>query len=289
MSDFAYVQDFVYDPAGNPINNSIFGGSITDGDNDDQFETGDQTFSVNDYVGTITVDGIEMPVFQRPDGSHHVYNPGPGFVAPPAAFPGATPGAHTFCFLAGTEITTPMGARRVEDLTIGDEILTASGDVVPVKWVGQQTVRKLLSGPRMQPVRICAGALGAGLPHTDLTVTADHGMVIGGVVINASALVNGDTIAFVASADLQDSFTVYHIETKAHDVILANGAPSETFIDYAGRQAFDNYDEYLALYGADRLIPEMATPRISSARHVPQSIKDRLGICEHANRWDMSA
>lgn len=114
-------------------------------------------------------------------------------------------------------------------------------------------------------------------------------MVIDGLVINASALVNGSTIDFVPLSELEDRFSVYHIETEAHDVILANGAPSETFIDYAGRQAFDNYDEYLALYGADRLIPEMATPRISSARHVPEPIKDRLGICEQDRRWDMSA
>ena len=31
----------------------------------------------------------------------------------------------------------------------------------------------------------------------------------------------------------------------------------ESFIDYVGRSGFDNYDEYLELAGADRLIPEM--------------------------------
>jgi hypothetical protein len=54
-------------------------------------------------------------------------------------------------------------------------------------------------------------------------VTADHGMVIDGLVINASTLVNGDTIDFVPISELDDSFTVYHVETVAHDVILANG------------------------------------------------------------------
>ena len=42
----------------------------------------------------------------------------------------------------------------------------------------------------------------------------------------------------------------------------------ETFVDYAGRQAFDNYDEYLALYGAPQPIEELPLPRITTARMV---------------------
>ncbi|WP_420325652.1 hypothetical protein [Mameliella sp.] len=75
---------------------------------------------------------------------------------------------------------------------------------------------------------------------------------------------------------MDNSYTVYHVETEEHDVILANGAPSETFIDYRDRRAFDNFDEYLDLYGCERIIPEMPAPRISSARLVPQAIKNRL-------------
>ena len=81
-------------------------------------------------------------------------------------------------------------------------------------------------------------------------------------------------------AELPERVTYYHVEAEDHDVILANGAPAETFIDYLGRKAFDNYDEYVALYGAERIIPEMARPRISSRRLVPEAIKARLGIVE---------
>ena len=185
---------------------------------------------------------------------------------------------ENFCFAKGTAIATPQGETAVQDLKIGDVVRTASGHDAPVKWLGVQTIRSIfgLNNERLQPVRIRAGALGNGIPHTDLTVTADHGMVLDGYVINASALVNHDTIYFVPLAELDDSFTVYHIETEAHDVILANGAPSETFIDAAGRAAFDNHQEYLDLYGAERAIPEMRLPRISSAQLVPQAVKERL-------------
>jgi hypothetical protein len=277
MTDYSYVQDFVYDPAGTPINNSIFGGTITDEDDDDQFETGDQTFSVNDYVGTMTVEGIVMPVFQRPDGTHHVYNPGPGWVTPPASFPGVTAEAFAFCFAAGTGIATPDGETPVEALGIGDMILTAQGKPARVKWIGRQTLFPTLAAKRTL-VRIHAGSLGDDLPRRDLTVTGDHGMVIDGLVINASALVNAETIDWVPASELPESLIVYHVETEAHEVILANGAPSETFIDYRHRRGFDNFDEYLDLYEVERIVPEMPHPRISSARHLPAELRRKLRI-----------
>ena len=108
-------------------------------------------------------------------------------------------------------------------------------------------------------------------------------MLIDGYVINACALVNGSTIRFVPAAEMPSEFTYYHIETEAHDAVLANGAVAETFVDAVSRRDFDNYDEYLSLYGADRVIPEMPQPRITSARVVPEAIKAQL---QPADDWD---
>ncbi|ODM49646.1 hypothetical protein A9320_14195 [Ruegeria sp. PBVC088] len=185
------------------------------------------------------------------------------------------------CFAEGTLIATPDGETAVEALRAGDLVTTAEGRAVPVKWIGRQTRLPFFSGAAAAPVRIKAGALGNGLPHHDLTVTADHGMILDRLVINASALVNGSSIDFVPMAELPETFTVYHVETEDHDVILANGAPSETFIDYRDRRAFDNFDEYLDLYGCERIIPEMHRPRISCARLLPEDIRRQLGI-DHA-------
>lgn len=187
-------------------------------------------------------------------------------------------GTYTYCFAAGTHFGTPGGPTPVEALEIGDLVANDMGGWVPVKWVGRQTVNAWAHGPRMQPVRIGAGALGGGLPHQDLTVTADHGMLLEGLMINASALVNGQTIDWVPMAELGKSFTVYHIETEGHEVILANGAPAETFIDVASRRNFDNYAEYLDLYGHERIIPALPLPRISSARLVPPTVQAQLNL-----------
>src|SRR5580658_245176 len=42
----------------------------------------------------------------------------------------------TVCFAAGTLIRTPGGDVAVETLKVGDLVLTASGDLRPVKWMG---------------------------------------------------------------------------------------------------------------------------------------------------------
>ena len=59
-------------------------------------------------------------------------------------------------------------------------------------------------------------------------------------------------------------------------MILANGTPAETYVDYVGRRAFDNYAEYIGLFGAERVIDEMPLPRISASRLVPPAIRARL-------------
>ena len=187
------------------------------------------------------------------------------------------------CFLSGTLIATPEGERAVESLAIGDLVLTADGRAVPVKWVGRQRVNNhaIFASPKMEPVCISAGALGGCLPHSDLCVTAAHGMIWEGLVVNAGALVNGTTIRFVPLSEMPEVVTWYHIETEGHEEILAHGAPTETFVDYVGRSCFDNHQEYLDLYGAERIIPEMKRPRVSSQRMLPDALRARLGLPDH--------
>jgi hypothetical protein len=212
-------------------------------------------------------------------GSGEYYVPHDNEIGP-GNFPG---GAYTvtpltvFCFLAGTLISTPSEEIAVEDLRIGDPVTTAEGVAVPVKWIGRQTVSTRF-GPadRLMPVRFAVGSLGNGLPHADLTVTADHGMLIDSVICHAGALVNGGTITQVPLKEMGESYTVYHIETENHEIILANGAPAETFIDNGSRRSFDNFAEFESLYGDVPEMNELPYPRAMSARQVPARIRARL-------------
>ena len=253
---------------------------ITDGDADTTFESGDTytspTNGLLNYVGTMVIDGVTWPVFS--------YDAFPDFVSvfmtqAPVSVPAnpAVNSGDTYavpCFAKDTMIATSAGEVAVQDLQIGDCLITADGAETRVKWVGHRTIMPMFGlAKRNEPVKIAAGALGENVPTRDLVVTADHGMILNDLIINASALVNGTSIRFVAPAELDTHFTVYHIETANHDAILANGAASETFVDYVTRQSFDNYQEYLDLYGDAQPITEMDRPRVSAARLLPPAIR----------------
>ena len=236
---------------------------------------------------TITYLGVEYGVFS-PGGVYFVPLPQNGSTQTMIPSSGTTnvfqaQASGYLCFAAGTQIATPTGERAVEGLRIGDHVLTAEGRAVAVKWVGRQSVKtRFGTAERLAPVRIRAGALGDGLPHSDLTVTADHGMVVGGVIGHAGALVNGTTITRVPLAEMGEVYTVFHIETEAHEIILANGAPAETFIDNVSRRVFDNFAEFEALYGDVPEMDELPLPRAMSARQVPVHIIARLGTAKVA-------
>ncbi len=81
---------------------------------------------------------------------------------------------------------------------------------------------------------------------------------------------DGTPIRFLPLSEMPTRFIWWHVELENHEVVPVNGGvPAESFIDYVGRSGFDNYDEYLDLAGADRLIPEMPFARISARRLLP--------------------
>ena len=234
------------------------------------------------FAGTFEYNGHTILVFHHSDGVNSI-------LGSPTATNAELPGSYeqgnftldtnpvTLCFAAGSLIRTPNGEKPVETLAIGDEVTTASGRNVPVKWIGRQTVSTMFTpAGRGTLVRFAAGSLGDGLPHSDLGVTADHAMLVDDILIHAGALLNGSTITQVPKSELGERFTVYHIETEEHEIILANGTPTETFIDNVSRSVFDNYDEFHALYGDVPEMEELPHPRAMSARQVPPAIKAKL-------------
>jgi hypothetical protein len=190
----------------------------------------------------------------------------------------ATQGApFVACFLTGARIATPQGEAAVEALSRGDLVMTADGREVAVKWVGRQSVSALFAAEHRAPIHIAAGALGDNRPVRDLQLTADHALLLDGMLVQAGVLVNGTTIRRMTRAETGERYVVWHIETEAHDIILAEGCPAETFVDNISRRRFDNYVEYEALFGADAdAMVEMDLPRVKSARQAPVGLRDRI-------------
>ncbi len=154
---------------------------------------------------------------------------------------------YTACYVAATMIATVAGERAVETLQIGDAVVTAAGETRVIRWIGRRsyTGRFLRANPALQPIRFRAGCLGEGLPRRDLLVSPDHAMFIDGMLIPARCLVNGGSIVQERALAQIDYF---HVELETHDVLLAEGAPSESFYDDDSRGVFHNAAEFHALY-----------------------------------------
>ncbi len=183
------------------------------------------------------------------------------------------------CFLDGTRIATPDGFCDINRLQPGDLVTTADGSSTPVIWVWRQDIVNIFGmSDRLAPIRLSAGCLGPGCPSRDLTVTADHALYIDGLLVNAGALPNSTTIRALPLHLLPTRFCYWHVETEAHCLLLAEGCPAESFVPYADRAGFADHAAYLARYGGDRPIAEMALPRVTAARHLPAALRARLGI-----------
>jgi hypothetical protein len=151
------------------------------------------------------------------------------------------------CFSRGTLVSTAKGEIAVEDLSIGDEVTTASGALRSIKWIGKRSYDGNFIVGRKDILPICfkAGCLADNVPRRDLWISPHHAMYLEGVLIEAKDLVNGVSIV---QAEAVDKIKYFHIELDSHDVIIAEGALSETFIDFDCRGMFQNAREYRALY-----------------------------------------
>ena len=135
-------------------------------------------------------------------------------------------------FARGTQITLSSGQQRaIEDLAVGDRILTRDHGGQPVVWVGRATLRAVGA---FAPVVIPKGALGnAG----DLIVSQHHrmflyqrtktpGLATAELLVQAKHLADGDRI-FIREGGYVDYFSLIF---AGHEIIYAEGVPAESLM-----------------------------------------------------------
>lgn len=180
------------------------------------------------------------------------------------------------CFVAGTLIRTVSGEVAIEDLKVGDLVWTADHGPQPLRWVGGSKVSAavLRALPNLRPIRIRAGALGAGQPVSDLLVSPQHRVLVRSqiaqrmfgapeVLVAAKHLLALDGIEVAEDCT---EVTYYHILFDRHAVVQSNGAQTESL--YTGPQALKSIsaaarDEILLLFpelGQMDYRPEPARP-----------------------------
>ena len=188
--------------------------------------------------------------------------------------------ANPFCFLAGTALLTPAGERTIDDLRAGEMVVTAGGAVMPIRWIGTTVIPSILADPlRAMPVRIKAGALSENIPSRDLLLSPGHAILVDGVLAHAGALVNG--VSILREKDMPLLFNYYHVELDAHELVIAENMPAESFLEAVADSRNDNFPERSALSGAAPTT-EMDLPRVKAARQLPPSVRTRI-----ANRAEL--
>ncbi len=143
------------------------------------------------------------------------------------------------CFTAGSLIATPDGLRLIETIRPGDLVTVANGPPRRVRWVGRRRLSpdELAARPHLAPVRICAGALGPGLPRRDLCVSPQHRLVMGSwrcelmfaepvMLVQAQALIDDRAIA---RDDPGRGADYIHLLFDAHELVEVEGVWSESF------------------------------------------------------------
>ena len=135
-------------------------------------------------------------------------------------------------FTRGTHITLSTGAQRpIEELRVGDRVLTRDDGPQEVRWIGQTTHRAV---GEFAPIVITAGTLHNAC---DLVVSPDHRLFIyqrsdrlgagrAELLVKARHLVNGDTI-FVQPGGFVDYFQLLF---DRHQIVFAEGIATETLL-----------------------------------------------------------
>jgi len=203
------------------------------------------------------------------------------------------------CFRQGTLIQTPRGNVTVEDLRIGDMVSTRDHGHQPLRWIGRRHVGKALlqAFGNMRPVRIGAGALGAGLPARDLYVSQQHRVLVSSKIAER---IFGEPEVLVAAKHLTgiegieidqhpEALTYYHLLFDRHEIVYSEGALTESL--FTGPEALKSVPpqaraEILALF------PELlsGTGTHQPARRIGSGRKSRQLARRHsAKRRELQA
>ena len=142
------------------------------------------------------------------------------------------------CFTPGTVIATRTGERAVEDLGVGDRVITRDNGVQEIRWTGRRVLDygRLATSGHLRPVLIAKGSLGHGLPERDMLVSPNHRIL---VPSDRTMLLFAEHEVLVAAKHLIDNrlirpvhvlgVTYVHFMCDRHEVVLADGTWAEAF------------------------------------------------------------
>ena len=273
------------DAAGNLFGTTYYGGLYNDGTVFEIANTGrGHSNTPTDLVSFDDTDGAYPSGSLIADAAGNLYgttSEGGAYDDQGTVFEITDSGYQAPCYCRGTLILTERGEMPVEELAIGDRVVTLSREAKPIKWIGRRSYsgRFVMGRKNILPVCIKAGALADNVPKRDLWISPNHAMYFdradGGVLVEAKDIGNGVSIVRAESIEHVEYF---HVELETHDVIVAEGALSETFIDDDSRGMFHNAHEYRRLYAEEQVAPaHYCAPRVDEGYEL-EAIRQRIAL-----------
>lgn len=149
--------------------------------------------------------------------------------------------ARPIGLVTGANLRTPCGPRRVENIRVGDLIVTRDAGLQPVRVIWSRTVSaaELAADPSLAPVRLAPRAIAPMMPAQPVLIAPGHRVLVPGWrledrpdgelnLVPASELAGvSDTIHVVR--DFGD-VTYHSIVFDEQQVFAANGLPVESFL-----------------------------------------------------------
>lgn len=134
------------------------------------------------------------------------------------------------CFVAGTRIATPLGARPVEALGPGDLVETRDGPPEPVIWAGSRWLNRpeLQRAPELRPVEFRPGVFGN---DRALRLSGQHCLWVpeqGGRLARARHLAVAPWGGARAMTGVR-AVRYHHLMLPRHSLVRAEGAWVESF------------------------------------------------------------
>ena len=149
------------------------------------------------------------------------------------------------CFGSDALIETANGPVAAGALEIGDKVLTRDNGYQPIRWIGQRVLDEntLRERPALTPIRIRAGALGRGLPTSDLIVSPQHRILVRSQIAERmfgtrEVLVAAKQLLVSEGIDIANDMTqitYVHFLFDDHQIVVSNGAETESL--YTGEEA----------------------------------------------------
>jgi hypothetical protein len=235
--------------------NNYLGFQIYDGDNDYAYlpswnkfdnygvvinsaskypETTTMIYLISENLGDETSSNPGLFVYNDNSSIYYIRLPVSYTITPITTVDGDLP---IFCYAKGSLILTNYGYVPIENIKVGDIIVT-KGEIYnnefikneefetkPVVWTSKFSVNHLNSNSR--PICIQKNALG-NCPFEDLYVSPGHRIILDNKMMLVKDMINGTTIYQDMNCT---EVEYYHLEFDKHRAIVANGVLTESYLD----------------------------------------------------------